>query len=57
MFRTKVVEKIKTLILCSGTFFFRRILPFMRKFGKKKCGKAREASDDNTTHALCVLVN
>jgi len=32
--QTKVVEKIKTQILCSVTFFFSKILPFMRKCGK-----------------------
>jgi len=30
MFQTKVVEKIKTHILCSITFFFPKIVPFMR---------------------------
>jgi hypothetical protein len=30
MFQTKAVEKIKTFILCSVTFFFPKIVPFMR---------------------------
>jgi len=30
MFQTKVVEKIKTNILCSITFFFPKIVSFMR---------------------------
>jgi len=30
MFQTKVVEKIKTLILSSVTFFFTKILQFVR---------------------------
>jgi len=30
MFQTNVVEKIKTHILCSKTFFFSKIVPFMR---------------------------
>jgi len=30
MFQTKVVEKIKTHILCWVTFFFSKIVPFMR---------------------------
>jgi len=30
MFQTKVVEVIKTRILCSGAFFFPKIVPFMR---------------------------
>jgi len=36
MFQTKFVEKIKTHILCSITFFFfpPKIVPFMRKCGK-----------------------
>jgi len=33
MFQTKVAEKIKTHILCSGTFFS-QIVPFMRKCRK-----------------------
>ena len=34
VFQTKVVEKIKTHILGSITFFFSKIVPFMRKCGK-----------------------
>ena len=35
MFHIKVVEKIKTRILCSITFFFpAKIVPFMRYSGK-----------------------
>ena len=33
MFQTKVAEKIKTHISCSVTFFFSKIVPFMRKSG------------------------
>jgi len=33
MFQTKLVEKIKTLILCSVTFF-PSTMPLMRKCGK-----------------------
>ena len=33
MFQTEVVERIKTHILCSGTFFS-KIVPFMRKCGE-----------------------
>jgi hypothetical protein len=43
-FRTKVVEKIKTRILCYVTFFS-KILPFMRKCGKY-C-TAGQATDDS----------
>ena len=34
MFQTKAVEKIKTHILCSVTFFFPKIVPFVIKCGK-----------------------
>jgi len=34
MFQTRVVEKIKTHVLCSVTFLFSKIVPFMRKCGK-----------------------
>jgi len=34
MLQTKGVEKIKTHILCSVTFFSSKIVPFMRKGGK-----------------------
>jgi len=30
----KIVENIKTHVLCSITFFFSKIVPFMRKCGK-----------------------
>jgi hypothetical protein len=43
MFETNVVEKIKTPILCSITFFL--IMPFMRYV--KKYGTAGQAADDN----------
>jgi len=34
MFQTKFVEEIKTHILCSATFYFSKIVPFMRECGK-----------------------
>jgi hypothetical protein len=34
MFQTKVVERIRTHIFCSITFFFPTIVPFMRQWGK-----------------------
>jgi len=40
MFRTKVVEKIKTHILCSVTFF-PKIVPFMRKRGENTVERRR----------------
>ena len=30
MFQMKSVQKTKTFVLCSATFFFSKILPFMR---------------------------
>ena len=50
MFQTKVVEKIKTHILCSVTFFENLALyEIMRKYIEQ------EATDDYTAHALCML--
>ena len=34
LFQTKVLEKIKTNLLCSVTVFISKIVPFMRKCGK-----------------------
>jgi len=54
MFQTKVVEKIKTRILCSVTFLF-----FFRKscslwyYVEKYC-RASQATDDNMAHAHCI---
>jgi hypothetical protein len=44
VFRTKVVEKLETRILGSVFFFFR----------KSFC-RAGQATDDNMTHAHCML--
>ena len=49
MFRTKVVEKIKTHILCKMTFFFRKSL-LLRDNLEKYCGVG-QATHDNTEHA------
>jgi hypothetical protein len=69
MFQTKVAEKIKTQILCSETFFFSKIVPFLDNVDKY--GTATEANDDNTiwrmrsdcwvrkdtdTHSECVIL-
>jgi len=51
MFRTKVVEKIKTYILCSVTFFS-KIVPFFR-YCRKYC-KAGQVTHANTAHAHCI---
>jgi hypothetical protein len=45
MFQTKVTEKFKTQVL-GPINFFPKILPFMRKCGKKH-GKARQVTDDD----------
>ena len=54
MFQTEVVEKIKTHILCSVTFFSKiyRLWDNVEKY----C-RAGQATDDNMTHAQCVLDN
>jgi hypothetical protein len=49
MFQTKVVEKLKTHILCSITFF--RIL---YRLYVEKYGRAEEATDDNTTRRMRI---
>jgi hypothetical protein len=55
MFHTKVVEKVKTHILCSITF------PKLCCLwdNVKKCGRARQATDDNTVwcmHFACWII-
>jgi hypothetical protein len=45
MFQTKFVEKIKTHILCSITFFFRK--SWLLWDNVEKYGTARQATDDN----------
>jgi hypothetical protein len=53
MFQTKFVEKIKTHILCSVTFFSenRAVYEIM---WKKYC-RAGQATDGNMAHAHCML--
>jgi hypothetical protein len=53
MFQSKVVQKIRTHILCSITFSIKscRLLDNV-----KKC-TAGQATDDNMPHAHCMLVN
>jgi len=51
MFHTKVVEKTKTHILCYVTF--KKNSAVYEICGKK--GRAGQATDDNTEHALCML--
>ena len=52
-FQTKVVQKIKTHILCSVTFFFRKSSRY--KIMWKKYCRAGQATDDNMAHAHCLL--
>ena len=56
MFQTKVVEKIKTHIMCSVTLFEISCCFF---FGGgddvEKYVRAEQAIDDNVEHALCML--
>ena len=54
MFQTKVVEKIKTHILRSITFFFKRIVPHMTMWWKNM-GTVGQATDNNMAHAYCKL--
>jgi hypothetical protein len=53
MFQTKVVEKIKTRILYSVTFFENRAV--YENVGKY-CTDG-QATDDNMAHANCMLDN
>jgi len=55
MFWTKVVEKIKTHILCSVTFFLNRAV--YEKMWKKKNCRAGQATDNNMGHAHFILYN
>jgi len=52
MFQTKVVEKIKTHILCSVTFF-RKTCRFLDNV-EKYC-TAGQAAGDSRAHAHCML--
>ena len=53
MFQTKVIEKIKTHILCSISFF---VLKKYRLWDtvEEYC-RAGQATDENMAHAHCVL--
>jgi len=54
IFRTQLVEDIKTHIMCSVTFFS-KIVPFWGNVGKP-C-TARQAKFDNMAHAHWMLDN
>jgi hypothetical protein len=51
MFQTEVVEKIKTRVLCSITFFFNRAV----YDNVVKYCTTGQTTDDNLAHAHCVL--
>jgi hypothetical protein len=55
MLQTKVVEKIKTHILCSVTLFFLKIVPLWDKL-EKYC-RAGRATDDIVALAHCMVDN
>jgi hypothetical protein len=52
VFQRNVVEKIKTHILCSISFFFPKIAHFMTKCRKIQ---QNQRGADNMTHALCIM--
>jgi len=47
MFQTKVVDEIETNILCSVSFFFFFFTKLCRFCDLIKCGRARQATDNN----------
>ena len=53
MFQTKVVDKIKINIISNNVF--PRTVPFFRNV--VNYGTAKQATDYNTTHTLCMLDN
>jgi hypothetical protein len=55
MFQTIVVEKIKTHILYSVTFF--RENRAVYEIMWKKCGRAGQGTDGNMAHGHCLLDN
>jgi hypothetical protein len=54
MFHTNFVEKIRTHILCSVTFFLHKLCRLWDHAEKYR--RARQATDDNMAHAHCMLV-
>jgi hypothetical protein len=45
MFQTDIIQKIKTHVLCSITFFFENRAVYEKMW--KKYGRARQVTDDN----------
>jgi len=52
MFHTKVVHKIKTHILCTITFFSRKLYRLCDNM--EKYSNAKQATDENMQHAHCM---
>jgi hypothetical protein len=52
MFEAKVTQKNETHILCSITFSFPKIVPFMRE--RRKYSRPGQATDNNMAHAHCM---
>jgi hypothetical protein len=48
MYQTKLVDKIKTHILCPVTFFFPKIASFLNN--EEKYSRAGQATDNNMAH-------
>jgi len=55
MFKTKVIHKIKTHILCAITFLSENRARLWENVGKY--GRAGQATDGNMAHAHCMLDN
>jgi hypothetical protein len=55
IFHIKVVEKIKTRILCSNTFSSLKLVPFMKSCQKCWWSQRDRRWHCNTAHALCIL--
>jgi len=55
MFQTKVVEKIKTHILCSVTFFKKIENRAVYEIMWKNFVEREQATDGNMAHAHCML--
>jgi len=55
MFKTNVVEKIKTLNLCWVNFFFPPEIRAVYEIMWQKHRRARQATDDNMALARCML--
>jgi len=52
-FQTRVLEKFKTHIVCSVTFFIRKMCHLW--YNVEKYGTAGQATDDNMAQVHCML--